>query len=87
MSDQNPTFTPGQRWLSDAQSELGLGIVLEVDARCVHMAFPATGETRLYARREAPLTRVAFEAGDLIKDQDGNELSVTGVQEQAGLLT
>jgi ATP-dependent helicase HepA len=87
LSEQNPSFIPGQRWISDAQSELGLGIVQDVDARCVHMAFPATGETRLYARREAPLSRVAFEAGDLIKDQDGNELSVTAVEERDGLLT
>ena len=87
MSDQNPAFTPGQRWLSDTQSELGLGIVQDVDARCVHMAFPATGELRMYARREAPLSRVAFEPGELIRDQAGNELTITALQEQGGLLT
>jgi ATP-dependent helicase HepA len=86
LSEQQPHFIPGQRWLSDTQSELGLGIVQDVDARCVHMAFPATGETRLYARREAPLTRVRFEAGELIRDQQDRELTVTTVQERDGLL-
>lgn len=87
LNEQNPIFIPGQRWLSDTQSELGLGIVQEVDARCVHMAYPATGELRMYARREAPLSRVVFEAGELIRDQAGTELTITAVQEQGGLLT
>ncbi len=87
LSEQNPLFLRGQRWLSDTQSELGLGIVQDVDARCVHMAFPATGEIRLYARREAPLTRVRFDAGELILDQHGNELAIVRVDEADGLLT
>ena len=28
-------FTPGQRWVSDSESELGLGTVLSQDARLV----------------------------------------------------
>jgi len=51
-------FVPGQRWLSETQSDLGLGLVTGVDERCVQIAFPATGETRLYALRDAPLARV-----------------------------
>jgi ATP-dependent helicase HepA len=37
----------GRRWLSETQGELGLGQVNTVDGRCVHIAFPAVGETRL----------------------------------------
>jgi ATP-dependent helicase HepA len=87
VSNPDPNFIPGQRWLSDAQSELGLGIVQDVDSRCVHMVFPATGETRLYARRAAPLSRVAFEAGELIRNRQGEELTVQAVEEDAGLIT
>lgn len=80
-------FVPGQRWLSETQTELGLGIVTATDARCVRIAFPATGETRLYALRDAPLSRVAFQSGEQVRGRSGEELVVTGTREQGGLLT
>ncbi|MGU0042420.1 hypothetical protein ACVXHA_00600 [Escherichia coli] len=46
-------FTLGQRWISDTESELGLGTVVAVDARTV-TSFPSTGENRLYARSDSP---------------------------------
>ena len=52
-------FTLGQRWISDTESELGLGTVVAVDARMVTLLFPATGENRLYARNDS-VTRVMF---------------------------
>jgi len=51
-------FTLGQRWISDTESELGLGTVVAVDARMVTLLFPASGENRLYSRNDAPITRV-----------------------------
>ena len=33
-------FAVGQRYLSDTESELGLGVVIDVDDRCVHILFP-----------------------------------------------
>lgn len=39
-------FTLGQRWISDTESELGLGTVVSVDARMITLLFPATGEDR-----------------------------------------
>ncbi len=47
-------FTLGQRWISDTESELGLGTVVAVDARTVTLLFPSTGENRLYARSDSP---------------------------------
>ncbi|VEB93227.1 ATP-dependent helicase HepA [Citrobacter koseri] len=47
-------FTLGQRWISDTESELGLGTVVAMDARTVTLLFPATGENRLYARSDSP---------------------------------
>ena len=41
-------FLPGQRWLSETQTELGLGLVTAVEGRRVSILFPATGETRIY---------------------------------------
>ena len=44
-------FTLGQRWISDTESELGLGTVVALDARMVTLLFPAIGENRLYSQR------------------------------------
>ncbi|MGY3069732.1 hypothetical protein ACVW1L_000677 [Ewingella americana] len=49
-------FTLGQRWISDTESELGLGTVVAIDTRMVTLLFPATGENRLYARNDSPIT-------------------------------
>ena len=79
-------FTPGQRWVSDSESELGLGTVLSQDARLVVMLFPASGETRHYALRNAPLTRVRFSPGDSITHHEGWSMIVSDVVEEDGLL-
>ena len=47
-------FIPGQRWVSDSEAELGLGTVLSQDDRVVIVLYPASGETRHYALRNAP---------------------------------
>ncbi|QJD57643.1 RNA polymerase-associated protein RapA [Pseudomonas sp. gcc21] len=79
-------FTPGQRWVSDSESELGLGTVLSQDDRLVIILFPASGETRHYALRNAPLTRVRFTPGDSISHHEGWVLTVSDVVEENGLL-
>jgi ATP-dependent helicase HepA len=80
-------FIPGQRWLSETQSELGLGVVEAVEGRHVRIAFPATGETRLYAMAEAPLARVELSVGERIRDRSGQSLRVIGSRASAGLIT
>jgi ATP-dependent helicase HepA len=80
-------FIPGQRWISDAELPLGLGTVLSVEQRSVTVVFLASGETRTYAKQSAPLTRVAFSAGDRVRAHQGWSLSVEQVREEAGLLT
>ncbi|MGP5221524.1 RNA polymerase-associated protein RapA [Psychrobacter celer] len=79
-------FAVGQRYLSDTESELGLGVVIDVDDRCVHILFPQSEETRVYAKNSAPLSRVVFKAGDSIYDQDGNGYTVNAVDEVMGVL-
>ena len=66
-------FTLGQRWISDTESELGLGTVVALDARMITLLFPATGENRLYARNDSPITRVMFNPGDTISNHEGWE--------------
>lgn len=79
-------FAIGQRYLSDTESELGLGVVVLVDERCVHILFPQSEETRVYAKASAPLSRVVFKAGDSITDQDGNTWQVIEAQANNGVV-
>ncbi len=79
-------FVIGQRWISAAELHLGLGMVIEIEHRTVSIVFPATGETRIYARADAPLTRVRFREGDWVERQDGEALRVVRVDENAGLI-
>lgn len=76
-------FAIGQRYLSDRESQLGLGVVVDVDDRSVHILFPQSQETRVYAKASAALSRVIFAAGDVISDQDGNEFVVARCEEVA----
>ena len=80
-------FVTNQRVVSDAEPELGLGRINLVEHRSLEVIYPACNERRLYARDQAPLHRVAFVAGDQIKNQQGITITVTGVDEEEGLLT
>jgi ATP-dependent helicase HepA len=80
------SFRPGQRWVSNTESELGLGIVLGVAHRRVEMSFPATGEKRVYAIDNAPLSRVRYEVGQKISNTEGHQLLITDVEEHNGCL-
>src|SRR5690554_7864506 len=80
-------YFPGQRWISDSEAELGLGTVLACDQRLLTLLYPASGETRQYSLRNAPLTRVRFAPGDEISHHDGWSMTVREVEEQNGLLT
>ncbi|MBZ9558908.1 MULTISPECIES: RNA polymerase-associated protein RapA [unclassified Modicisalibacter] len=82
MSD----FSPGQRWISDGEAELGLGTILNVDFRSVTVLFPASQETRTYSVRQAPLTRVVFGSGDRIESADGHVLTVDDTKTLDGLV-
>jgi ATP-dependent helicase HepA len=80
-------FVIGQRWVSHADAELGLGIIVEIDLRRVTVHFPAVGEDRTYASDRAPLTRLLLKEGDSLLRHDGHRFTVTGVSTQAGIVT
>ncbi len=79
-------YQPGQRWISDSEAELGLGTILAQDGRLLTVLYPATGDTRQYALRNAPLTRVRFSPGDEITHFEGWKLTVQEVEDVDGLL-
>jgi len=60
-------FALGQRWLSDTETDLGLGTIIYSTVRTLNrFLFPATGETtRLRKPNSARLT-VFIEVGDTI---------------------
>ncbi len=86
MRRMSSVFTTGQRWISDTETDLGLGTVLEVDFRHVTVVFTAVGDTRRYAMETAPLTRVEFSPGDKITSIDGWRLNIQAVTNDEGLL-
>ncbi|MGO2132577.1 MAG: RNA polymerase-associated protein RapA [Halomonas sp.] len=82
MSD----FSPGQRWISDGEAELGLGTILSCDKRSVTVLFGASQETRIYSAQRAPLTRVTFSSGDQIQAAEGWQMRVDDSKEIDGLI-
>lgn len=79
-------FVLGQRWISEAEAELGLGIVLDVANRRLTLSFPAAGERRTYAMDNAPVSRVVYQVGEKVRHQDGTSVKITRVLEQQGCL-
>ncbi|MCE0966527.1 RNA polymerase-associated protein RapA [Pseudomonas sp. NMI4491_12] len=79
-------YQPGQRWISDSEAELGLGTILAQDGRLLTVLYPATGDTRQYSLRNAPLTRVRFSPGDQIIHFEGWKLTVREVDDIDGLM-
>ena len=80
-------FTIGQRWISETEPELGLGIVEEVSQHQIKLGFPAATEARLYARANAPIKRVEFCVGDTIQSQDGETVVIEKVKVKEGIIT
>jgi len=75
------SFTPQQRYTSEGEPELGVGIVTEVRHGRVQIHFPGADAARLYAAEGAPLLRVRFKPGDTIRDNAQRPMVVERVQE------
>lgn len=80
-------FTIGQRWISETEPELGLGILESVSRHQVRILFPASNEARLYAPDNAPIKRVEFRAGDTIHSQRGEIVLIETVKVEEGIIT
>lgn len=79
------SFFPNQRYSSQGEPELGVGIVTETGKGRVKIHFPISNETRLYAIASAPLRRVVFKVGDTIVDNDNQQLKVKRVEQEGEL--
>ena len=80
-------FIIGQRWISESEPELGLGVIVEVEAKTVTCFFPATKVDRKYGSMTAPLRRIRFVEGDEVKGQNGDTFIVESVSESSGIAT
>jgi ATP-dependent helicase HepA len=70
-------FAIGQRWVSNSEAELGLGIIKELTGRRVEIIFPASGEQRTYAVDIAPLSRVHYPVGDRVSTNEDISFIIT----------
>jgi len=71
--------------VSNTESELGLGIVVDNSGRMITLSFPAAGERRAYAVGNAPLSRVEYSIGDQISSDEGLKITVSERREQDGV--
>jgi ATP-dependent helicase HepA len=78
-------FFPNQRWTSDGEPELGVGIVTETSKGRVKIHFPHSGETRLYAMENAPVRRVVFKPGDTVMDTEKRPMVIERIEPDGNL--
>lgn len=84
---QSTDFAEGQRWVSDTETGLGLGVIAEVGFRQITIIFPAAAEKRIYSRDNSPLTRIVFAVGDRVKSEEQWMLTVESISDDNGYIT
>jgi ATP-dependent helicase HepA len=77
---------PGQRYMSETEPELGLGLVSDIADKQLTVLFRAADTQRTYGLKTAPLKRVLFQVGDKVKSREGVEFSVESFDEVDGLV-
>ena len=80
-------FIIGQRWISESEPELGLGVIIEVEAKTITCFFPAAKVDRRYGAQTAPLRRIRFVEGDEVKGSNGETFIVESTSEEKGIVT
>ncbi|HVJ61718.1 MAG TPA: RNA polymerase-associated protein RapA, partial [Tahibacter sp.] len=78
-------FVPGQRWVSNAEPELGLGTILRIEGRSIQVLFAKSGVLRHYAAHAAPLVRAEFRVGQKVSGK-GLAFTIERVETHQGLL-
>lgn len=77
-------WTPGQRWVSETEPEIGIGRVLIVEFRNVRLEFPSAGTQRIYRKDSAPLKRFILQTGDVARSEKGVSFVIETVSEIDG---
>jgi ATP-dependent helicase HepA len=84
QAQSGPKWALGQRWTSENEAELGLGKVVKLEHRNVHVQFG--GELRVYRKEGGPLKRFVLRAGDTAENTQGEGGEITEVRSQEGVL-
>ncbi len=87
--DSDPPATlrvsPGQRWINHARPELGLGMVIAAEGRTVTLRFGDEARDHIFALESAPLSRIRFSPGDVVRTESGARVAIDGVEECEGI--
>jgi ATP-dependent helicase HepA len=78
-------LVPGQRYISNAEPELGLGTLIRIEGRSVQLLYATAGVLRQYAVHSAPIARAEFRAGQKVAGK-GISLVIENVTDEEGLL-
>jgi len=78
-------LVPGQRFISNAEPELGLGTLIRIEGRSVQVLYATAGVLRQYAAHSAPIARAEFRIGQKVMGK-GTSLTIDRVSESDGLL-
>jgi len=78
-----PKWAPGQRWMSTAEPELGLGTIVSFANRRIELFFDTHATSRTFAVDSAPLQRIIFTPGSIVEDCAGERFTVTSVTDDA----
>ncbi|MEO8010162.1 MAG: RNA polymerase-associated protein RapA, partial [Dokdonella sp.] len=78
-------LVPGQRFISNAEPELGLGTLLRIEARSVKVLYATAGVLRQYAMQSAPIVRAEFRIGQKVIGK-GISFVVERIGETDGLI-
>jgi len=78
-------FITGQRYINNADLQLGLGRVVGENHRMVKVAFDAVDEERIYAKEGAPLSRYEPQVSDVLQHKDGWRLTISEIKNLNGL--
>lgn len=79
------SFVTGQRYINNADLQLGLGRVVGENHRMIKVAFDAVGEERIYAKDSAPLSRYEPQVNDQLQHKDGWQLTIKEIKNLNGL--
>lgn len=80
------SLKPGQRYMSETEPELGLGVLSNVESKTIKITFPAAKAERTYGSKGAPIKRVIFAVGDEITLKSGEKLPVESIIDHEGLV-
>ncbi|MEO7012762.1 MAG: DEAD/DEAH box helicase family protein, partial [Dokdonella sp.] len=78
-------LVPGQRYISNAEPELGLGTLIRIEGRSVQVLYATAGVLRQYAAHSAPIARAEFRVGQKVNGK-GINFVIDQVGEEDGLL-